>query len=130
MDTSKFIISRPCNIKFEISVIKYSLQLLNSIFKARFKSTLDDDLKLIEDPKTSGKMQFALMYRISSKRIVLRNIEYLTLLQKILDQIQLGKSVKEAYMLHYDDDKHFLQCRRVFRKYLLDLTINMEMIKE
>jgi hypothetical protein len=123
-----FMKEEPCNIELECSVMKFSLLILNGIYKARFKGLLDDDKKLLQDASISSRMQFALVYRINIKEIFNINIHYITFLQKILLKVRAGASIKEAYMNEELDCPSYLQDIRVLRNYLMDLYINKRML--
>ena len=126
----KFMKEEPCNIELECSVMKFSLQILNGIYKARFKGLLDDDKKLLLDSSISSRMQFALVYRVNMKEIFNINIHYITLLQQILQKVRAGVSIKEAYATNEIESTGYLHDIRVLRNYLKSLYINKRMLIE
>jgi hypothetical protein len=68
------LVSTPVDVEFEMLVLACSINLLNDFFSKRFKTSLEEDEKALEDPALPYNMRLCLMNRVDLKRIVHRNI--------------------------------------------------------
>jgi len=81
------LVSTPVDVEFEMLVIACSINLLNDFFGKRFKTSLEEDLKLIDDPELPYHRRLILTNRIDLKRILCSNIKLFNVLIHLLGRI-------------------------------------------
>lgn len=82
------LVSTPVDVEFEMLVVACSVNLLTDFFSKRFKTTLEEDLQLIQDPAISYNTRLCLQNRIDLKRILRANLKICNVLLHILGRIQ------------------------------------------
>jgi len=70
-------VSTPVDPDFELLVVACAINLLEGLLSARFKSSSDEDRKLLADPNLSMRLRFAIMHRLDCKVILESNIKIL-----------------------------------------------------
>jgi hypothetical protein len=122
-------ISQPCKAKFEVRTLEQAILVLRVYYTNRFTTKIESDMKTLQTQIPQRKA-FAIIYRISRKRIILKALRYMSVLLGIMNRIVDGMSLKDAYLKivdEYEDASEMHLNRRVLRKYLHLYDINQKL---
>ena len=64
------LVSSPVDAEFEMLVVACTINLLKGLMSSRFKTKLEDDLKLLEDPELPIRKRFAVLHRVNAKEVL------------------------------------------------------------
>ncbi len=121
------LVSAPVDAEFEMLVVACTINLLKGLLASRFKKSLEDDKKLLEDPTISYRKRFAILHRINAKEVLNSNIKSCEILIRLLARFLDGRDFKNRYMQIVEDfetpDELMLN-RIKLRKYLRELAVN------
>jgi len=117
----KLLPDQPVDYEFEIYVISLCCGMLKEYYLSRFKTSVKDDKKMLEDKSISGRKRFAIIHRLEAKEIIISNMRLFELLMQILSKSATTDDLKKVYLQKIDmleDDKEYMRNRRAIRKYL------------
>ena len=82
------LVSTPVDPDFELLVVACAINLLEGLLTARFKTTIQEDEKILQQEDISMRVRFAVMHRLDCKKILTSNINMLQILVRVLANIQ------------------------------------------
>jgi len=94
----ELLAEQPVDSKFEVYILTLCCEMLTEYCRVRYKTTAEEDEKLLKRKNVKGRLRFAVLFRLEAKNIVLSNIKYLKLLIQILKKVKSKKRFKETYM--------------------------------
>eukprot|EP01017_Pseudomicrothorax_dubius_P051574 TRINITY_DN9960_c0_g1_i12.p1 TRINITY_DN9960_c0_g1~~TRINITY_DN9960_c0_g1_i12.p1 ORF type:complete len:312 (+),score=55.34 TRINITY_DN9960_c0_g1_i12:68-937(+) len=95
-ETSK-IVNQVTSIDYEILIVNYAACIIDHIV-SRFKHSLEDDERLLENVGANPRLRFALIYRMEQQSLLRENAKMLNILLQILVQLKNGVDFKTAYL--------------------------------
>ena len=117
----KLLDDQPVDCELEIYILSLCCNLLKEYYLQRFKTSVKDDRKLLEDKTLSGRQQFAIVHRLEAKETVITNMKLIELLIQILSKVSDGQDFRAAYQSKIEmleDDANYNRNRRAIRRYL------------
>ena len=78
------LVSAPVDAEFEMLVVACTINLLKGLLASRFKKSLDDDKKLLEDTTISYRKRFAILHRMNAKEVLNSNIKHCEILIRLI----------------------------------------------
>ena len=127
------LVSTPVDSEFEMLVVACTINLLKGLLTSRFKTPLEADQALLEDPNLPIRKRFAVMHRMNAKEILDANITLCNVLMRVLARFTDGKDFKRAYMgvvEGFETQAEVMLNRIKLRKYLRELVVNQKRIAE
>ena len=82
------LMSTPVDIEFELLVMACTIQLLQSLISSRFATTLEQDEEELKQEGLSSRRITAIRYRMSSKRVIMSNMNLCNIMIRILARLQ------------------------------------------
>ncbi|CDW76123.1 set domain protein [Stylonychia lemnae] len=125
------LISTPVEIKFEMQVLLSAINLLQNLLNTRFKKSIYEDRKILQESDLSGRKRTAIIFRLKQKEIFESQIKLYSILTKVLSRLQNGSSFKQTYLQRvegYETDNQIIYNRLRLRKYLRELIINQKRV--
>lgn len=102
------LISSPVDFDFEMLVVACAINLLKGLLEQRFRSTLAQDKKALEEidegkAEFNSRKYFSLVHKVSSKQILENNLRNCNILLRILARFKERRPFKQAYMEIVED---------------------------
>lgn len=88
------LVSTPVDVEFELLVVACTINLLKGLLASRFKTPLEVDQKLLEDPNLHYRKRFCILHRMNAKEVLNANIRLCEILMRILARFNDGRNFK------------------------------------
>ena len=130
------LVSQPVDPEFELLVVACVIQLLEGLLKGKFSTSLESDIARLSKARSgevdlSVRAQTALLYRVSQKTLINKNITLFQILMRILVRLKSFDplEIKKSYMMRvedYETEDEVIVNRLRLRKYLRELFMNQK----
>jgi hypothetical protein len=125
------LVSAPVDSEFEMLVVACTINLLQGLMTSRFKTPLEEDRKLLQDPSLPIRNRFAVLHRMNAKEILTTNINYCQILMRILARFGADPGFKSRYMQvveGFESEGEIMMNRIKLRQYLRELMTNQKRV--
>ena len=78
------MVSAPVDAEFEMLVVACTINLLKGLNTSRFKTPVEEDRRMLQDPNLPIRKRFAILHRMNAKEILNANIKMCEILMRIL----------------------------------------------
>jgi hypothetical protein len=130
------LVSAPVDAEFEMLVVACTINLLKGLMTSRFKTPLETDKELLEDPNLPIRNRFAVLHRMNAKEILTENINYCHILMRLLARFGNSGTLephefKAKYMElveGFETETDVMRNRIRIRMYLRELVVNQKRV--
>ncbi|CAG9319310.1 unnamed protein product [Blepharisma stoltei] len=106
----------PASIDLEIQTFEYAKNILNR-WISRYPTTYERDLELLQE-NPPLKLYFALVYRSEVKKILLKQMQLIDIIMRLLMKLKIGAEIEQALNEELENSEDGLGNKRVIEVYL------------
>ena len=118
------LVSSPVNFDFEIYILKQGIGLVTNLLNNKFPTSIKEDLEILSQTDIPWRLYLAVTHRVTQKECLRSQEKLLTQLLSIVEDLQSGTTLKQAYLKQQPQDQtdiELIATRIRLRKYLREL---------
>ena len=112
------------NFDFEIYILKQGIGLVTNLLNNKFPTSIKEDLEILSQADIPWRLYLAVTHRVTQKECLSSQEKLLTQLLSIVEDLQSGTTLKQAYLKRQPQDQtdnELIATRIRLRKYLREL---------